>query len=61
MKEAKILLEKSNHSITDIAILVGFDDPGYFTSVFRKFVGMTPREYMKAYQKKEISKDNKKW
>ncbi len=60
MKEAKILLEKSNHSITDIAILVGFDDPGYFTSVFRKFVGMTPREYMKAYQKKEISKDNKK-
>ena len=60
MKEAKLLLEKSDHSITDIAILVGFDDPGYFTSVFRKFVGMTPREYMKVCQKKKISNDNKK-
>lgn len=58
--EAKRLLEKTDHSITDIAILIGFDDPGYFTSVFRKFVGMTPREYMKVCQKENLSFYNKK-
>ena len=57
--EAKRLLEKTDHSITDIAILIGFDDPGYFTSVFRKLVGMTPREYMKVCQKENLSFYNK--
>lgn len=53
IQEAKRLLQISEHSITDIAILIGFEDPGYFTSVFRKLVGITPREYMKVYKKKD--------
>ena len=53
IQEAKRLLQISDHSITDIAILIGFEDPGYFTSVFRKLVGITPREYMKVYKKKD--------
>ena len=38
-------LRTSEESITDIAISVGFDDPGYFSKVFRSEVGMSPREY----------------
>ena len=38
-------LRTSDESITDIAISVGFDDPGYFSKVFRNEVGMSPREY----------------
>lgn len=58
MKQAKVLLEKGESSITDIAILSGFDDPGYFTFVFRKLEGMTPREYIKRChdKKEEIAK-----
>lgn len=35
----------SDESISDIAISVGFDDPGYFSKVFRSETGMTPREF----------------
>jgi AraC family transcriptional regulator of arabinose operon len=36
---------KKTDSITDIAITVGFDDPGYFSKVFRNEIGLSPREY----------------
>jgi len=35
----------TDESITDVAISVGFDDPGYFSKVFRNETGATPREY----------------
>jgi AraC family L-rhamnose operon transcriptional activator RhaR/AraC family L-rhamnose operon regulatory protein RhaS len=38
-------IRTSAESITDIALAVGFDDPGYFSKVFRNEIGMTPREY----------------
>lgn len=38
-------IKHTSESITDIAISVGFDDPGYFSKVFRSEIGMTPREY----------------
>ena len=39
------LLREKTDSITDIAITVGFDDPGYFSKVFRNEIGLSPREY----------------
>ena len=38
-------LRERNDAITDVAIAVGFDDPGYFSKVFRQEVGVSPREY----------------
>lgn len=32
-------------SITEVAFLVGYDDYNYFNKVFRKYMGMSPREY----------------
>lgn len=53
VKEAKLLLEKTKDSITDIAVTVGFEDPSYFSYVFRKLEGMTPREYAQKFGYKE--------
>lgn len=47
IKDAKALLKKNGLSITEIALSVGFDDSNYFSEVFRKLTGMSPREYRK--------------
>ena len=33
-------------SPSDIALASGFSDPLYFSKVFKKLVGVSPREYM---------------
>lgn len=43
--QAKQLLAESRASVTWIAGQVGFDDPAYFTRVFQKIEGCSPREY----------------
>ena len=32
-------------NLTEIAFLVGYDDYTYFNRVFRKVMGMSPRDY----------------
>lgn len=44
---AKLYLEKNENSITDIAMMVGFNDPNYFSKVFKKLTSMSPSEYVK--------------
>ncbi len=39
------LLTESTLSIIDIALEIGFDDQSYFTKVFKKQRGVTPKEY----------------
>ena len=43
--KAKGLLTRSNASIAEIAYLVGYKDPLYFTRSFKKLVGTSPSEY----------------
>jgi YesN/AraC family two-component response regulator len=52
VEKAKMLLRKNELSITDIAMLVGYGDYSYFSRVFRKITGLSPREYRekKAYE-----------
>lgn len=45
IEESKNLLTNTNYSIIDIAVAVGFEDQSYFTKVFKKFTGLTPRQY----------------
>ncbi|GKU26596.1 helix-turn-helix domain-containing protein [Clostridium folliculivorans] len=47
VKEAKYLIEQNNNSITDIALMVGFDNHTYFCKVFKKLTSLTPKEYLK--------------
>ena len=39
------LLEHSNLSIIDVSLSTGFDDQSYFTKVFKKAKGLTPKAY----------------
>lgn len=40
-----MLLNKTDTQIQDIASQVGIHDVNYFIKVFKKIIGMTPKEY----------------
>ncbi|MEI8342888.1 MAG: AraC family transcriptional regulator, partial [Verrucomicrobiota bacterium] len=42
---AKTLLRRTDKSIIQIAMECGFEDQSYFTRVFRRLTGKTPRDY----------------
>lgn len=47
MKEAcRILKEKPDMRISEIAYALGFNNPKYFSSIFKKEFGLTPSEYI---------------
>jgi AraC family transcriptional regulator len=47
MEKAKELLQQRKYAIAEIALLVGFADQSRFTRHFRKYVGVTPRMFLK--------------
>lgn len=47
LKEAKVLLKENKFSITETARSVGFSDPNYFSTSFKKEFGYSPSELMK--------------
>ncbi len=57
MNLAKYLLRDRQISITDIAFMLGFATSQYFATVFRKLVGLTPREYRQIVHGHQNSKE----
>ncbi|MEK5028953.1 response regulator [Paenibacillus sp. FSL M7-1046] len=51
MEKAKYILQNSNVKVYQVAPLVGYQDPRYFTQVFKKATGKTPTEYREEYTK----------
>jgi two-component system, response regulator YesN len=45
IERAQELLSIPSVAIADVASVVGFTDPSYFSRVFRDFTGMTPSQY----------------
>ncbi len=45
IEESKRLLSNTNYSVIDIAIATGFEDQSYFSKVFKKYTGLTPKQY----------------
>lgn len=45
IEKAQEYMKKQEISLTEIAFLVGYDDYTYFSRVFRKMVGKSPRDY----------------
>ena len=45
LEAAKRMLARSNRKVDRVAYLVGYSDPGFFKSLFRKQTGLTPGEY----------------
>lgn len=47
MANAQSLLETTEYNINEIAAAVGYDNPLYFSRLFRRHTGMSPSEYRK--------------
>ncbi len=45
------LLSETEHTVGEIALSVGIPDPLYFSKLFKKTYGSSPREYRKSYQR----------
>lgn len=45
--KAKELIRRSNLRLTDISLMVGYDDQSYFTKVFKRTAQISPSEYAK--------------
>ena len=53
VKQAKTLLMDGTRTITEVAFMVGYQDSGYFSKVFRKATGLSPREFSESVSKKD--------
>ena len=47
---AQMLLETTNYNVTEIGNIVGYDNPLYFSRIFRKQKGISPTEYRKGHR-----------
>lgn len=47
IRNAQTLLETTDYSISDIASIVGYENPLYFSRLFRKAKGLSPLKYRK--------------
>lgn len=45
IEESKRLLANTDYSIIDISLATGFEDQSYFSKVFKKYTGLTPKQY----------------
>lgn len=47
IEQAKILLKKRDLRVSEVAEAVGFDNFTYFSTMFKKYTGVTPNQYRK--------------
>ncbi|SOE23218.1 Signal transduction histidine kinase [Spirosomataceae bacterium TFI 002] len=50
IKRAANLITTCKYSITEVVFMVGFTDPKYFRTCFKKQFGKTPSDYLKAFK-----------
>lgn len=53
------MLINTDLSLTAIAHQVGFNSSAYFSTLFKKMVNMTPKDYRNIYTMREISQTKK--
>ena len=47
---AEILLRDPSYNVTEISRIVGYDNPLYFSRIFKKAKGLSPSEYRKSIE-----------
>lgn len=52
IERAKEYIDSTDWKIYEVSEAVGFDDTGYFSRVFKKYSGMSPKEYKNRREKK---------
>jgi YesN/AraC family two-component response regulator len=46
--QAQKLLLTTEHNVTEIGAMVGFNDPAYFVRIFHRETGKSPQHYRKS-------------
>ena len=54
VNKACMLLKTGSHKITEVAFLVGYEDSRYFSQIFMKEMGMSPRDYVKKSNEEKV-------
>ena len=53
LREACNIMQQNPESIKNIAYTTGFENPLYFSTLFKRIIGETPSEYVNRYKKKQ--------
>ena len=53
VKAAKSMLIYTSNTLQEIAFVLNFSSQSHFSTVFRKFTGLTPKEYRDTYSLQE--------
>lgn len=53
IEKAQLMIQENKYSLSEIAMNCGYSSTSYFSTVFKSFIGMTPRQYQAQYTKKE--------
>ena len=53
LKQAANLLANQGMNVTEVMYACGFSNSASFSTVFKKFYGMSPRDYMKEHQQRK--------
>ena len=59
IKEACRLLEKPDIAVTEVAYLSGFNDPSYFSKVFKRYAGVSPSVYKSSSDHRSMLGDDR--
>lgn len=51
IRESKMLIRRDEYNFSQISDLLAFDNPHYFSQVFKRITNMTPGEYKKSVRK----------
>ena len=51
IKYAVLYLKNTERNVTDIAYSIGFNDSNYFSKVFTRHMGVSPREFRKLHRR----------
>jgi len=54
VKEARSLLEFSDYSISEIGYFLKYSSQSYFSSIFKKFSGVTPQQFREQVKKARL-------
>ena len=56
MEMAGKLFQRTNYNVTEVTQELGFFDVSYFSKCFKKYFGVSPKQYQNV--KQQLSKDN---
>jgi len=54
IQKACELLRNTDKKMYEIAFMVGYDNPQYFSSVFKNVMGISPKSYLREVQNRQI-------